>query len=334
MKSSLIYLSLFGVLLATHISAKPGKKWEALTRSVEKAGGIIQFNEDGNPDSLDMYNGNNPLKGRGGKNTAVNDEWLKNIRGVTSLTSLSLSNCDVTDAGMEYVGTLTNLESLNLTLTAITDAGFEHFEKLTKLKSIGMASAKSTGSGFKHLNVKNLDNTNFHFTPLNDEGLEAICNVGVIGRFWFAHVHFTDEGAKHLAKLTQLKTLGIGSNSKESSGESIAHITKLPLEDLSLLDKQADSIGVRYASKIKTLKKLDISYAPKLTDEDLTAIADLDNLEQLRIGGSKNISNDGVQILAKAKSLKKLTLQRLKNVTEDAVVTLKKTRPDLEVILK
>lgn len=316
------------------LSGTPGGKWDALTKAVEDAGGIIKLDDSDNPSSLDMYNGNNPLKGRGGKNTLVNDEWLKNLRNVTSLTSLSLSNCDVTDAGMAHLANLTNLESLNLTLTSITDAGFEHFGKLTKLKTIGMASAKSTGEGFKHLNVKDLESTNFHFTPLNDEGLEAICNVGVTGRFWFAHVHFTDGGAKHLAKLTQLKTLGIGSTSKESSGESIAHISKLPLEDLSLLDKQADSIGVRHASKIKTLKKLDISYAPKLTNEDLSAIADLTKLEELRIGGSKNITDEGIQIFAKVKSLKKLTLQRMKNVTEDAVMSLKETRPDMEVILK
>ena len=77
------------------LSGTPGGKWDALTKAVEDAGGIIKFDDSGNPSSLDMYNGNNPLKGRGGKNTLVNDEWLKNLRNVTSLTSLSFQlRCD------------------------------------------------------------------------------------------------------------------------------------------------------------------------------------------------------------------------------------------------
>ena len=334
MKIDCLYPTLALVITTSTLLAKPSNKWKELTQEVEKAGGIIQFDDTGNPTSLDLYNGNNPLKGRGGKNTAVNDEWLKKIRDLTTLKSLSLSNCAVTDAGMEHVGTLTGLESLNLTLTAITDAGFVHFGKLTKLKSIGMASSKSTGTGFQHLKVKNLDNTNFHFTPLNDAGLKEICNVGVTGRLWFAHAHFTDNGAQHLSKLTQLMALGIGSTEKESSGEAIAHIVNLPLEDLSLLDKQADSVGVHYASKIKTLKKLDISYAPKLTDKDVTALASIPSLEQLRIGGSKNITDAGIAHFAKSKSLKKLTLQRLKSVSAEAIDKLSKARPELEIIFK
>ena len=334
MKKALLSATLILAALSWSLHAKPSPKWNKLTKAVEEAGGIIQFDESGNPTSLDLYNGNNPLKGRGGKNSAVNDEWLKNIRGVTSLKTLSLSNCSVTDAGMEHVGTLTGLENLNLTLTSITDAGFVHFGKLTQLKSIGMASSKSTGAGFKHLNVKNIDSTNFHFTPLNDEGLKEICNVGVTGRLWFAHAHFTDVGAQHLSKLTKLKALGIGSMEKESTGESIAPIINLPLEDLSLLDKQADSAGVKYASRIKTLKKLDIRYAPKLKDVDFQALARMPSLEQLSVGGSTNITDAGIAQLAKAKSLKKLTLQRLKNVTPEAIERLRESRPDLEVLVK
>ena len=322
------------ICLNSIIFGKPLEKWSALSNAVEKAGGVIQFDESGNPTSLDMYNGNNPLKGRGGKNTAVNDEWLTNIRDVKSLKTLSLSNCDITDAGMEHVGTLTNLANLNLPLTAITDGGFVHLGKLTKLQSIGMASAKSTGAGFRYLKVKNIESTNFHFTPLNDEGLEAICKVGVTGRFWFAHAHFTDEGAKHLSKLTKLKVLGIGSTEKSSSGESIAHIVNLPLEDLSLLDKQADSVGVKYAAQIKTLKKLDISYAPSLQDSDLQNLSTLPNLEQLRIGGSKDITDEGIAAFRECRSLKQLTLQRLKNVTPEAVKKLQQSLPDTEIILK
>lgn len=329
MKSLLIVM----ILSSSAIAADIPRPWTQLAKDVEAAGGKIEF-ADGQPVAIDLYNGNNPLKGRGGRNAAVNDDWLKRLSGLTSLKKLSLSNCEVTDAGMAHVGTLTALEDLNLTLTPVTDAGFVHFGKLTKLKSLGLASSKCSGEGFKHLNVKDLDSVNFHFTPLNDAGLEAICDVGVTGRFWFAHVHFTDAGAKHLTKLADLKVLGIGSSDKESSGESVAALVELPLVDLSLLDHQADPVGFAYAARIRTLERLDAGHAPQVTDAELRLIAGLPSLRELRLGGASQVTDAGVLHLAACASLKKVTLQRLKNVTDEGIAALKRARPDLEVATK
>ena len=329
MKSTVIML-----LLASPIIAGDGQKeWTQLAMDIEAVGGRIEFAE-AQPVAIDLYNGNNPPKGRGGRNAAVNDAWLKRLSGLTSLKKLSLANCDVTDAGMAHVGTLTGLEDLNLTLTPVTDAGFVHFGKLTSLKSLGLASSKCSGEGFKHLNVKSLDNVNFHFTPLNDAGLEAICDVGVTGRFWFAHVHFTDAGSKHLTKLADLRVLGIGSSDKESSGEAVAALVDLPLVDLSLLDRQADPVGFTYAAKIRTLEKLDAGHAPQVTDAELKLIAGLPSLRELRLGGASQVTDAGVLHLAACASLKKVTLQRLKGVTDEGIAALKSARPDLEVIAK
>ena len=335
MNKSKTTLSLLAALAAFPMPSIATAKEDAdFKKIVEDAGGKVEFDANGNPISLDMYDGNNPLKGRGGKNLLVSDAWLKNLEGRTTITQLSLSNCGVTDAGMKSVGTLVGLENLNLTLTAVTDAGFEHFGELENLRTLGLASSKCTGTGFKYLKIKNLESVNFHYTPLDDKGLEAICDVGVTGRFWFAHAHFTDVGAAHLAKLTQLKTLGIGSMNKASTGQSLSSLINLPLEDLSILDKQVDTTGITYATKIKTLKKLDISYGPQLTNTDVAAIAAMPNLETLRIGGSNKITDQSIAKFADSKSLKKLTLQRLHKVTPEAIAKLKKARPTLEVVFK
>ena len=326
---------LIAILAAAQLPIQAKAEEDAAFRKiVENAGGKVEFDKDGNPVLLDLYNGNNPLKGRGGKNEQVNDSWLKHLEGRTTIKDLNLANCAVTDAGMKSVGTLTGLENLNLTLTPVTDAGFVHFEKLTKLRTLGLASSQCSGTGFKHLPVKELENVNFHYTPLDDKGLEAICNVGVTGRFWFAHTHFTDVGTTQLSKLTKLKVLGIGSSEKGSTGQALAPMVKLPLEDLSILDKQADPIGITYAAQIKSLKKLDISYAPLLTDNEIALLAAMPNLETLSIGGSNKITDQGIAKLAGSKSLKHLTLQRLKLVTKDAAANLEKSNPGLLVTLK
>ncbi|MBC8349829.1 MAG: hypothetical protein O3A82_04940 [Verrucomicrobia bacterium] len=339
MSFSLIRISLLGIFAGTITFAAdalqdPAETWKPLKVEIERIGGKIEF-EAGNPLLIDLYNGNNPLKGRGGKNDMVNDAWLEKwLTKVLTLKSLSLANCEVTDAGMASLGNLTELESLNLTLTTVTDEGFKHFGALTNLHTLGLASSKCAGEGFKHLKAKNLKSVNFHFTPLNDKGLEAICKVGVTDRFWFAHSHFTDEGARHLSKLTKLDSLGIGSTDKGSSGKSVAYLAKLPLRNLSLLDRQADSVGLAHATRIKTLLKLDLGHAPSISDQDLMLVAAMPKLEEFLLGGASKVTEAGIASLGKSKSLRKLTLRNLRNVNRDSIDRLAKERPKLEIVFK
>ena len=286
------------------------------------------------PTSIDLYNGNNPLKGKGGKNELVTDGWLKRLSGVTSLKKLDLANCAIQGDGLEHVAGLTELRELNLTLTPVKDESLKHLANLTELRVLGLASTQCNGTGFaffKHL--KKLESVNFHFTPLNDAGLKEIAQVPISGRLWFAHTKFTDAGATHLSQQKQLKRCGIGSTDPGSSGEAVASLSKLPLEDLALLDNQATPAGVTHAAKIVTLKRFDISHAPTVSDESLKQLAQLAALEELKIG-SATLSDDGLQALVAAKSLKKLSLTGIKNITPAGIERLRNSRPEIMVEVK
>lgn len=114
------------------------------------------------PVAIDLYNGNNPLKGKGGRNEIVNDAWLSKLAGLTTLTKLSISNCDVQGPGLKHIGGLTKLEDLNLTLTPVSDDGLAHLGNLTELRTLGLASTQCTGEGFRHLSgLKKLESVNF-----------------------------------------------------------------------------------------------------------------------------------------------------------------------------
>ncbi|MFT5527877.1 MAG: hypothetical protein ACI9HK_005863, partial [Pirellulaceae bacterium] len=308
-----------------------------LQAEVEKVGGSISFNDGdfSKVTSIDLYNGNNPLKKRGGPNEQVTDAWLKNLSKVASIKTLSLANCVVTNEGMKLIGKLKGLEELNLTLTAVSDEGLQYLGDLTELRVLGLASSQCSGAGFAHLKkLTKLENVNFHYTPLNDEGLQAISNVGINGRLWFAHVKFTDEGAKSLAKIKGLKTVGMGSNNPASSGAAVASLVGLPIENLALLDNQATPEGIAHAAKISTLLKLDVSHAPKATDDSLRLLAQLPNLEELRIGAAREITDAGVATLINAKALKKLSLHGLSTVTDAGIAKLKSARPNLDIEVK
>lgn len=284
--------------------------------------------------TVDLYNGNNPLKGKGVRNEQVTDEWLERLSGLTTLRRLYVANCAIHGHGLRHIARLTGLRELNLTLTPVTDEGLKHLAGLTNLRKLGLASTQCDGTGFVHLkSLRKLEDVNFHFTPLNDAGLRAISQVPISGRFWFAHTNFSDEGASGLASLKTLKRCGIGSNNKASSGEAVAALTTLPLEDLSLLDNQATPAGIENAAKIVTLKRLDVSYAPTVNDESMRLIAQLPRLEEFRIG-SAQVTDEGLWHLARSKSLKKISISGLKKVTDDGIEELKKSRPELIVVVR
>ena len=72
--------------------------------------------------SANLYNGNNPLKGKGGLNLAINDEWLARVAGLTTLTNLDVANCDVRGPGLKHIGTLRNLERPTCTSSTSPDS--------------------------------------------------------------------------------------------------------------------------------------------------------------------------------------------------------------------
>ena len=286
------------------------------------------------PTAIDLYNGNNPLKGKGGRNERVTDAWLKRLANVTTLRKIDLANCAIQGEGLQHLSKLTGLRELNLTLTPVKDDALKHLAGLTELRFLGLASTQCTGTGFAHLKaLRQLENVNFHFTPLNDAGLAAIAGVPISDRLWFAHSKFTDAGAASLAKQTRLKRMGMGSADKTSSGEAVAALVNLPLEDLALLDNQATAAGLAHAAKIATLRKLDASHAPTVGNDTLKLVAQMPALEEFKLG-SAQVDDEGLQALAAAKSLKKLTLSGLKKVTPAGVERLKQARPGLVIDAK
>lgn len=329
-------------------AAKLRRSTAALQAEIDDIGGSIRFAPSGPqwlylatddavteifevPVAIDLYNGNNPLKGRGGRNERVTDAWLERLSGLTTLKKLDISNCEIHGDGLRHVGTLLGLRELNLTLTPISDDALVHLGRLTELRYLGLASTQCTGTGFAYLKaLRNLENVNFHYTPLNDAGLRAIADVGVSGRLWFAHTHFTDEGAKCLSALTRLRRCGIGSKEAASSGEAVAALEKLPLEELYLLDNQATPTGLAHAAKIATLRRLDASYAPQVGDDVMKLIAQMPHLEEFKIG-SAQITDEGLMALAASKSLKTVTLEGLKKISESGVARLRSARPEVTI---
>lgn len=71
------------VCCARPVAAAPDA--DAVRKAVEAVGGKISLSPEGDPVEIDLYDGNNPMKGKGGRNLKVNDAWLEHLAGVTTL---------------------------------------------------------------------------------------------------------------------------------------------------------------------------------------------------------------------------------------------------------
>ena len=300
---------------------------QKLLLAAQAAGGQLDV-VAGTPVSLNLYDGNNPLKGKGGLNARVNDAWLANVVGQTTLTNLDLANCDVRGPGLAHVGRLVQLRRLNLTLTPVTDDSLAALAGLTRLEIFSLASTRCTGRGFRALGaLQELRNLNFHYTPVDDEGLQEISRLTQLERIEIVHTQFTDAGAVHLAKITGLRRLQLGS--RKATGASVASVAKLPvLRELDLHDGQATAEGVRHAAGISSLRVLRIYGA--IGDAGAAPLSRLVGLEELVVPNC-GITDASVETLTTLKKLRRLELSGNK-FSEAAVARLSAALPQCQII--
>jgi len=333
--NSFVYALAFAVSFAPSLRAdEPAAavpaKYKQLAADVQSAGGTVIF-ADGEPVDIELYDGANRLKGKGGLNVNVNDAWLAKLAGLTTVTTLNIANCDVHRAGLQHVATMTGLQVLNLTLTPTVDADLEPLVALKELQSISLASTECTGEAFAKLKgLTKLNNLNMHHTPVNDAGLAAVAGVGDLERLWVAHGHFTDAAGPSFASHKNLHRLGIGSKESGSTGAIVAYLKDLPLVELELFDNQSSEEGIVHAAAIPTVKLLNCGYASRVTDAALDAVAKMPALEEFKISGAK-ITDAGLQKLAAVKSLKKIVLGKMKGITPEGIAQLRMARPDVTV---
>lgn len=280
------------------------------------------------PVGIDLYDGNNPLKGRGTRNETIDDAWLANLEGIHPLRRLWLANTGVKGPGLRHVGGLENLRELSLSLTQVADDAFPHLGGLVRLRELDLSSSQCTGTGFAHLRrLEHLARVNLHNTPVDDAGLAEIAKVPVSQRLWLVHTRFTDAGAAALAGQKTLRQCGIGSLDPGSSGRSVAALQGLPLERLWLFDRQATSEGVAEAASISTLRELE---GGSPDDQTLGRLAALPNLTELSISGAE-ATDAGVTTLAASKSLRRLKLSGGKRITAEGLEALRRTAPEMTV---
>ncbi len=258
---------------------------EAVVRIVTAAKGKVELTADGHGVKLiDLaVPGAGPHDHR--KDDPYDAAFFEHIGHLSTLESLNIISTKFNDDWMPPLAKLTNLKVLRFTNNGrLTDAGMAQLAGLKRLENFSFVGTQMTGKAYARFEgFTKLTRVSHRGSLIDDEGLRQLCeHLPNLESLSLAHAKFTDVGAPHLAKLTKLKGLELGTS--KATPQALTHIAKLPLEYLQLGEGFESGTCVAHLKGLAPLRRLTLTNAQALTDGDLLALAGLTQLTHLEIG--------------------------------------------------
>ena len=305
---------------------------EAVTRIVEAAKGKVEKTADGQ--SLKLVDLAVPNAGPHDhrKDDPYDAAFFEHLSHIPTLESLNVISTKANDEWIAPLGKLTNLKTLRFTNNGkLTDAGMATFAGLKNLESFSFVGTAITGKAYAQCaDWSKVIKVSHRGSSIDDEGLRWLCeHLPNLESISLAHAKFTDAGAVHLAKLTKLKGLEIGT--KNATPACLKHLASLPLEYLQLGDGLDAPEGIAACKAITSLKRLTLTHCEKLDDTGLKLAAALTQLDQLEIGGLP-LPDERIPQLAAFAHFKELKLiNRPKGYPPETQAKIKALLPKVDV---
>ena len=277
-------LAAFSLVLTTVSAYAVDAHVEAVTRIVTGAKGKIELTTDGQGIKLIDLNvpGAGPHDHR--KDDPYDAAFFEHVGHLSTLESLNIISTKFNDDWMPSLAKLTNLKALRFTNNGkLTDAGMAQLAGLKNLENFSFVGTQMTGKAYAQFEgFAKLTRVSHRGSSIDDEGLRQLCDhLPNLESISLAHAKFTDAGAPHLAKLTKLKGLELGTS--KATPQALKAITKLPLESLQLGEGFESVACIAIVKDIASLRRLTLTNAQAITDADLQVIAGLTQLDHLEI---------------------------------------------------
>ena len=212
--------------------------------------------------------------------TRVTDATLEHL-GLTHLRHLYLEGTQVTDAGLEYLKAATQLQYLSLDDTKVTDGGLGDLGELSELQVLSLNKTHVTDAGLEHLRgLSQLRDLSLNRTQITDVGLKYLRELKQLKRLSLDGTEVTDAGLQQLRELNQLHYLSLDGTEVTDAG--LQHLRELSqLQDLSLRRTQITDVGLKYLRGLSHLQWLGLDWT-KVTDRGLEHLQSRGNLNACR----------------------------------------------------
>jgi Leucine-rich repeat (LRR) protein len=305
-------LAAFSLVLATASAYAADPHVEAVTRIVTASEGKVELTADGLGVKLIDLNvpGAGPHDHR--KDDPYDAAFFEHVGHLSTLESLNIISTKFNDEWMAPIGKLTNLKVLRFTNNGkLTDAGMAQLAGLKNLENFSFVGTQMTGKAYAQFEgFTKVTRVSHRGSSIDDEGLRQLCDhLPNLESLSLAHAKFTDAGAPHLAKLTKLKGLELGTS--KATPQALKAIAKLPLESLQLGEGFESVACIPLIKDIASLRRLTLTNAQAITDADLLVIAGLTQLDHLEIG-KMPLSDERIPALKPFAFLKSMRLVPVK----------------------
>jgi WD40 repeat protein len=298
----------------THDEQSPGKP-------------VVQVNLAGTAitdDQLACLAGLSDLRELDLGSTRISDKGLAHLRGLTSLQTLSLVRTPVSGEGLAHLKGLRDLRDLYLVRTQVIDANLIHLKGLTTLRELTLVRTPVTDAGLAHLKgLTDLRLLNLTGTNVTDRGLADLKELTKLDTLSLARTGVTDEGLANLKGLKDLRILDL--RSTQVMGRGLAYLKGLgKVQHLVLAGSRVNDKGLTYVQGFTDLWDLGLEDT-KVTDAGLVHLKGLTKLRGLRLD-STAVTDAGLVHLEQLKQLRTLSLSGTK-VTETGVKRLREALP-------
>jgi beta-lactamase regulating signal transducer with metallopeptidase domain len=223
----------------------------------------------------------------------ITDEGLAHISDMPNLELLCLHGIkDITDEGIAHLTKMRSLRKLEIGSSQVTDKGLAYLAQIKTLEHLDLPQDQKgiTDTGLTYLgtlpNLRHLAITRIHFIDpkmnkeyYTDKGLAELAKCRLLEELNIGSPGITDEGMRHVAKLTNLKKLMLF-GCENVTNEGLAQLTTLKsLRHLYIADSKITIGGLSHLNKIPGLFKLDLHDIEQ--DHSGLNISGLTKLEEL-----------------------------------------------------
>jgi internalin A len=218
----------------------------------------------------------------------ITDSAVSYLRANQSLRSMGFRGTDITDVALPYLAELTGLKSLDISFTMLGDVGLESLPALTELEELKLGGDRISGINLNFLKLlPKLKKLSFHGIQRRNA---AACWSPLI----------TDLDLDTISLLSGLEeldlgigiSLGMGGEPAAPGGGNCRVAGGIQVSDL----------GLAKLSKLKKLKRLDVSGA-QLTPAGLKVLHGLPQLERLSVWNCPALDDSAGEVLAAIPSL-------------------------------
>jgi Leucine-rich repeat (LRR) protein len=268
------------------------------------------------------------LKVRLAGNKQVNNAELENLKPLSNLTELNLSDTEISDDGLVHLQNLKNLTRLMLNKTKVGDKGLEYLKTLTNLQLLNLGETWVSNDGMKYLSsLTNLTQLSVDNTAVTDDGLVHLKSLTKLTLLWLYGTVVGNDGMAHLKPLTNLTELKLGGTRVGNTG--LIQLKVLTnLTHLELGGTWVSNPGLQHVKPLANLKILYLNHI-QVGDIGLEQLKPLTKLETLNLDGTQ-VTDKGLKHLHFMSRLRDLNLAGTK-VTAEGAAELQQILPNCNI---